>query len=98
MSTAVDGTLSVAQAALKEPGVKSFVLMSSIAAVRSFTKIATYTEEDWNTEVEAAVKEKGPDAGAMAIYSASKVAAERAFWQWVEQKQPHFSATALCPV
>jgi nucleoside-diphosphate-sugar epimerase len=98
MNTAINGTLSIAESALQEPSVKSLVLMSSIAAVRTITKVATFTEKDWNGEAEALVEEKGADAGGFAIYSASKVASERALWQWVEKKKPHFSVTALNPV
>lgn len=98
MNTSINGTLSIAESALKEPSVKSFVLMSSIAAVRFFADNGSFTEDNWNTKSGALVEEKGPDAGGFAIYAASKVAAERALWQLVENKKPHFSATALCPV
>lgn len=98
MDVALSGTLSIAESALNRPSIRSFVLMSSIVTVRSFTTEGTYTDEDWNTEIEPIVKEKGAAAGGILIYSASKIAAERAFWAWVDEKKPKFNTTSLCPV
>ncbi|KAH8645817.1 hypothetical protein BX600DRAFT_519386 [Xylariales sp. PMI_506] len=98
MRSAVEGTLSVARSALAEPSVKSFVYMSSVVTLRSFTTPGTYTESDWNTEVEDLVREKGGEAGGIPIYAASKLAAERALWKFAEEKKPAFSVTTLCPV
>ncbi|TGJ82431.1 hypothetical protein E0Z10_g6345 [Xylaria hypoxylon] len=99
IGTAVQGTLSILESALKAgESIKSFVLMSSIAAVRMTAPAPkTFTEEDWNTESEAAVKEAGEKAYGPMIYAASKAASERAFWDWVKRKEPPFGATALNP-
>ncbi|KAI0474034.1 NAD(P)-binding protein [Xylariaceae sp. FL0804] len=82
--------------------LRSFVLMSSVAAIRSSRgRVATYTEADWNEEVDEMIREQqGGDqqvSGHLA-YSASKVAAERAFWDFFNTKSPSFTATSLCPV
>ncbi|KAI0467187.1 NAD(P)-binding protein [Xylaria cf. heliscus] len=108
VGTAVQGSLSILESALKasaenkeaseEERLKSFVLMSSTAAVRmDVPSPVDFTEKDWNTQAEAAVKEAGDAAFGHVIYAASKVASERAFWNWVEEKKPPFAATALCP-
>ncbi|KAI0200833.1 hypothetical protein F4808DRAFT_450564 [Astrocystis sublimbata] len=79
-------------------GLESFVLMSSTSAVRmNVPDPKTFTEKDWNTQAETAVKEAGDKAFGHVIYAASKVASERAFWRWMEEKKPPFVATALCP-
>ncbi|KAI8955570.1 hypothetical protein F4801DRAFT_528257 [Xylaria longipes] len=106
VGTAVQGSLSILESALKvaseqtkeEECLKSFVLVSSVAAVRMHVPGAViFTEKDWNTQAEPAVKEAGHNAFGHIIYAASKVASERAFWNWVEEKKPPFAATALCP-
>ncbi len=108
VGTAVEGTLSILESALtavrkgaaeeEEKGITSFVLMSSVAAVRmQIPGPATFTEKDWNTRAEADVKEAGDKAFGHVIYAASKVASERAFWDWVKEKEPPFAASALNP-
>ncbi|KAI3324533.1 NAD(P)-binding protein [Xylariaceae sp. AK1471] len=99
VGTAVQGTLSILESALKaKDDLKSFVFMSSASAVRMrIPGPATFTEKDWNTQAEAQIKEDGDKAFGHVIYAASKVASERAFWDWVREKKPSFAATALCP-
>ncbi|KAI0190880.1 hypothetical protein EV127DRAFT_364434 [Xylaria flabelliformis] len=106
IGTAVQGSLSILESALKiasqekeeQQRLRSFVLISSVAAVRmNLPGPVTFTEKDWNTQAEAAVKEAGDKAYGHVIYAASKVASERAFWKWVEEKKPPFAATVLCP-
>ncbi|KAI1362708.1 NAD dependent epimerase/dehydratase [Xylaria arbuscula] len=115
IGTAVQGTLSILESALKataaasardegEDGsgiggsLGSFVMMSSVSAVRmNLPGPVTFTEKDWNTQAEADVREAGDKAFGHVIYAASKVASERAFWKWVEEKKPPFAATVLCP-
>ncbi|KAI0099241.1 NAD(P)-binding protein [Nemania sp. FL0031] len=104
IGTAVQGTLSILESALKMGGsgggLKSFVLMSSsVAAMRTNAPApAVFTEKDWNTHSEAEVRAAGEKAFGHVIYAASKAASERAFWGWVKEKKPSFVATALCPV
>ncbi|KAI1119113.1 NAD(P)-binding protein [Nemania sp. NC0429] len=109
VGTAVRGTLSILESALKEAssaaekgeeknGLTSFVLMSSTSAVRSAVPgPAVFTEKDWNTQAEDNVREAGDEAFGHVIYAASKVASERAFWDWMKEKKPPFVATSLCP-
>lgn len=108
IGTAVQGTLSILESALKvasseegkgkENSLRSFVLMSSVAAIRMRVPgPIVFDEKDWNTMAEAEVKEAGDKAFGHVIYAASKVASERAFWDWVKEKKPSFAATVLNP-
>jgi nucleoside-diphosphate-sugar epimerase len=100
----VAGTLSCLQAAAKEPSVKRFVLTSSSAAVRSLqayrgTDTVSADEYDEQTlalsrNIPAALP---PMQKFMIAYFASKVAAEQAFWEWIKDNKPHFSANAVLP-
>ncbi|KAI0975387.1 NAD(P)-binding protein [Xylaria arbuscula] len=82
----------------KEKDLRSFILMSSASAVREPRPgPMAFTEKDWNTTVEAEVREAGDRAFGHVIYAASKVASERAFWDWVETNKPPFAASALNP-
>ncbi|KAI1267533.1 NAD(P)-binding protein [Xylariaceae sp. FL1019] len=101
MDTAVQGTLSVLEAAASHgKDVKSFVLMSSIVAVGTGgTRPGPYsfTEKDWNDAAVDQLREQGDKAFGHLIYVASKVASERAFWKWIEGNKPAFVGTSLCP-
>lgn len=104
LRTTVAGTLGCLQAAAKEPSVKRFVLTSSSAAVRSLqayrgTEPVSADEYDEQT---LALAENIPAAlppmqKFMIAYFASKVAAEKAFWEWLKNNKPHFSANAVLP-
>ena len=97
---AVNGTKTILESALHAgPQLKSFVVLSSIAAVRSLAPAPyTFTEKDWNDWAEPVVAAKGKDAPGMAIYSASKVAAEKTFWAFRDEKRPPFALSSLNPV
>ncbi|KAL1406832.1 hypothetical protein Q8F55_006241 [Vanrija albida] len=83
---AVDGvTHLLASVAKFAPGVQRIVQMSSVGAVATVGKGAvpepvTYTEADWNTEALDVCEQQGAAAAPNYKYSASKIAAERAFW------------------
>lgn len=98
--TAVQGTLSVLNSAFSQGSstLKSFVFMSSIAAVFN-NKAApyVYTEKDWNNVSEDLVASLGKKAPGPQIYSASKAAAEKAFWKFRDEKKPSFSMSAVNP-
>ena len=71
---AVDGTLNVLQACRDSKSVKRVVLTSSIAAISGGFengKEKAYTEEDW------------PNADDLSPYAKSKLLAEKAAWQFV---------------
>ncbi|KAF4959509.1 hypothetical protein FSARC_10714 [Fusarium sarcochroum] len=96
---AVQGTLSVLKSAATEPSIKSVVLMSSIAAILDIKKElpARFTEADWNDAALATVKKLGKESPKPLIYFASKVAGERAFWEFRDETKPSFAMTALNP-
>jgi nucleoside-diphosphate-sugar epimerase len=95
---AIEGTLHALEAAHKEPSVKSFVLMSSIASIIS-TKEApyTFTEADWNDEAGQLVTQLGKETPSWVIYAASKAAGERALWSFRDKKNPKFTVTSVNP-
>ncbi|KAG8672760.1 hypothetical protein FPOAC1_006046 [Fusarium poae] len=103
INSSVQGTLSVLESAIKEPGLKSFVYMSSIVTVRGQAPKNPekgYTEEDWNDQIEDALSKAGVDATGHQIYVASKLKAERAFWEFRKNRadEVNFTMTAVNPV
>jgi nucleoside-diphosphate-sugar epimerase len=99
LKSAINGTVRALESAVKEPKIKSFVLMSSITAMLQMNRTGdyTYTEADWNTFAEAAVAEQGKANPGRIIYSASKTAAERALWKFRDEHKPSFTVTAINP-
>ncbi|KAH6883771.1 D-lactaldehyde dehydrogenase [Coprinopsis sp. MPI-PUGE-AT-0042] len=84
---AIKGTVGVLESALKyKNGIKRVVVTSSLAAVASYSDpqgpSGDFTEEDWNETSVKTVEEKGIEAGVMEVYSASKVLAEKAAWDF----------------
>lgn len=53
----------------------------------------TYTEDDWNSFSPAEVAEHGKNTEGVHIYRASKVASERAFWDFQKEHQKEISFT-----
>ena len=99
LRAAIQGTVRALESAHKEPSIKSFVFMSSIAAVAiPREEDYTFTEADWNTVAEDAVKELGKATPGPLIYTASKVAAERALWRFRDEHKPKFTVSAINPV
>ena len=83
------GPLNLLRAASTEPSVKRVVLTSSMAAVLDEPMSDhIYTEADWNT---ASSLSRNP-------YYFSKAQAERAAWQFVEEKQPGFDLVCINPM
>jgi nucleoside-diphosphate-sugar epimerase len=98
---AIDGILRALESAHKESTVKSFIFMSSIAAVLHHLERPediVFDESDWNTEAEDLLAQLGKDAPGPIIYSASKTAAEKALWKFRDEQHPAFSVTAIQPV
>ncbi|KAJ3532941.1 hypothetical protein NM208_g8207 [Fusarium decemcellulare] len=100
--SAVQGTLGILNSAINEPGLKAFVYMSSIVAVRGRGpkyQGRAVTEEDWNDEAEETLAEAGAEVTGHQIYAASKVKAERAFWDFRAKNASKisFSMTAINP-
>lgn len=103
IKASVQGTLSILESAIKEPGLKSFVYMSSIVTIRGQSPKYPdkgYTEEDWNDQIEDALSKAGTDATGHQIYVASKLKAERAFWEFqkTHADKVNFTMTAVNPV
>ncbi|KAF6811911.1 nad dependent epimerase [Colletotrichum plurivorum] len=103
IGSAVKGTTGIMRSALREPGIKSFVYMSSIVAVRGQGpqwQGRSATEEDWNDQAEDALAELGDKPTGHSIYAVSKVRAERAFWKFREEHagEVKFAMSAVNPV
>ncbi|KAH6910649.1 D-lactaldehyde dehydrogenase [Coprinopsis sp. MPI-PUGE-AT-0042] len=98
---AIKGTVRVLESALKyKDGIKRIVVTSSLGAVSSLTEgPRAYTEEDWNEYSLKEVEEKGAEAGVLVIYSASKVLAERAAWDFYKnhKDEVEWDLTIICP-
>jgi nucleoside-diphosphate-sugar epimerase len=96
---AVHGTTEVLQSALSQPQIQAVVVMSSNASMRydKGTPVQSFDETDWNLAILDTVAKLGNKANHMQIYSASKVRAEQALWDFVKEKKPHFSVAAINP-
>ncbi|TVY75622.1 putative NADPH-dependent methylglyoxal reductase GRP2, partial [Lachnellula suecica] len=84
------------------PQLSSVVVTSSVAAIIDPREDLeyTYTEADWAAgALEQAEKdnEAGVSTPAGRLYSASKTAADRAFWQFRETHKPKFAMTTINP-
>ncbi|KEF62746.1 uncharacterized protein A1O9_00719 [Exophiala aquamarina CBS 119918] len=98
----VAGTRNALDAAAKSGSVRSFVLTSSsiAACMPEFVKPNVVVDEySWNQGAPAAAysKETPAEALPLMIYAASKTLGERALWDWVAWKHPHFSVNAVLP-
>ncbi|KAG8853838.1 methylglyoxal reductase (NADPH-dependent) gre2 [Tulasnella sp. 330] len=102
----VRGTVGILSSLKKHsPYVKRVVITSSYAAILTSKKpgpgqeVATIDESDWNTLSAIEVEQKGRGAGGLQIYRASKVLAERAAWNFVEQNKDSisFDLVTICP-
>ncbi|CAH0050413.1 unnamed protein product [Clonostachys solani] len=95
---AVNIVNGVLESASKHPSVNNVVLLSSVSAIRrSGSGPYTFTEKDWNTEVEAMFKTDPDNMSGGMIYRAAKVAAERAFWKYKETNKPRFAMASVNP-
>lgn len=98
---AVAGVKSILKAAAQEPSVKRFVFTSSIVAARipmvgDDTRVVRDT---WNdAAVQAAWAPPPYEASrGMYTYAASKVAAEKELWKFVDEQKPHFAVNVIAP-
>ncbi|KAJ5606603.1 hypothetical protein N7510_009384 [Penicillium lagena] len=98
---AVKGVRSIMEAALTEPMVKELVFTSSfLATAMAVPGINTHVDDNtWNDTASQLAwapppyepKRAGP------VYSASKVASEKAVWEFVKEKNPHFTVNVISP-
>jgi nucleoside-diphosphate-sugar epimerase len=97
----VAGTSSILEAALSEPSVKSLVYTSSfLAAVMPFPgNDAVVKQDSWNDFALEGAWAAPPyePSRAPLVYAASKVAAEKAIWKFIEDRKPPFSVNTILP-
>ncbi|KAF2737933.1 NAD(P)-binding protein [Polyplosphaeria fusca] len=101
LHAAIHGTKTLLTSAYTHAGptLKTIVLISSIAAIRNQTPAPyTFSETDWNDYAESEVQRLGTDTPGPVIYSASKTASEKAFWEFRDTVHPSFTMTAINPV
>ncbi|KAH6890915.1 D-lactaldehyde dehydrogenase [Coprinopsis sp. MPI-PUGE-AT-0042] len=101
---AIKGTVGVLESALKyQNGIKRVVITSSLVAVASFADAnglnRTFADQDWNESSVKVVEEKGAEAGLLDIYSASKVLAEKAAWDFYNKHKTevNWDLTVIAP-
>jgi nucleoside-diphosphate-sugar epimerase len=97
----VKATLSILNAALKEPSVKQFVYTGSIVATAMLVpgnteNITKYSWNDAVLEIAWAPPPYNPDR-TFPVYMASKVAAEKALWKFVDEEKPPFAVNVVTP-
>lgn len=95
---AINGTVNILESVVKNaPSVTRVVITSSFAAIVDLSKGLrsghTYTEEDWNPETYDVAKSSNWGVA----YCASKALAERAAWDFVENRKPNFTISAINP-
>ncbi|KAH8806075.1 hypothetical protein F5884DRAFT_681009 [Xylogone sp. PMI_703] len=97
----VDGVKSILNAATMEPSVQRFVFTSSIvAAAIPMAGVDTHVERNTfcDDAVQAAWAPPPYDASrGVFVYMASKVAAEKAVWEFAEDKKPKFDISVVSP-
>lgn len=106
----VAGVNSILTATAKEPSVREIAFTSSIAVATMLiaaqdasmliaAKNAWVDRNTWNEMAVQAFLAPPPyePSRVMFTYAASKVAAEKALWQFVEEKKPHYNVSAICP-
>ncbi|KAI0515441.1 hypothetical protein F5B22DRAFT_646715 [Xylaria bambusicola] len=93
---AVNSVNSIMASAMKEPTVRSFVYTSSQAAATKSKPNQEFVvnRDSWNTDVEVYTTEKGDPA---LVYSASKLQAERAVWDFAKKYNPNFVVNTVVP-
>jgi nucleoside-diphosphate-sugar epimerase len=97
----VSGVSTILEAAVKEPSVKEFVYTGSgLAATSSYKGNKTHVGRDtWNDAVVQyawSPPPYGPER-AFPVYAASKVAAEKEVWRFVDEEKPHFTVNVVSP-
>lgn len=98
----VAATTSILTSCLKEPTIKSFVLTSSsTAACRATANVKrTINSNSWNEDdVREAWKPESEwqEGHEWIVYGASKTEAEKALWNFRDEKKPAFTTNAVLP-
>ncbi|KAI0315465.1 hypothetical protein OF83DRAFT_1164781 [Amylostereum chailletii] len=95
---AVDGTLNILCSARDAESVKRFFFLGSMGSAVMTAKDPTkevITRDDWNIMTEEAVKNLDDPFIGFHIYIGSKLAAEKAAWNFVSKEKPSFSLTTI---
>lgn len=96
-----EGVRNILRSAAKTSSVKRFVLTSSSSAVLFPipNKKISVGVEDWNEEALKQAWAPPPYTSdrAFAVYAASKVAGEKAFWKFFQDEKPNFLGTTILP-
>ncbi|EJU01451.1 NADP-binding protein [Dacryopinax primogenitus] len=94
----VVGTRNIMRVASKRPRVKHVVIVSSLAAVVDYREGLNperqYTPNDW---APASWEEAARTDDSTYVWTASKIFAERAAWDFLQQEKPQFFITTFCP-
>lgn len=97
----VAGTKSLLEAATKESSVKQFVYTSSLAAMFSpqLDDTTRLTASTWNDKAVEQAWAPPPyePTRAFNVYAASKIEAEKAIWEFADEKHPHFTINSVVP-
>jgi len=97
----VNGIKAILEEAQSEPSIKRFVYTSSSNAatrplIRETRHVDTCSWNDEILEVAWAPPPYEPDR-AYAVYAASKVACERAAWEYIQERVPSFTLNTVLP-
>jgi nucleoside-diphosphate-sugar epimerase len=97
----VNGINAILKEAQSTPSVKRFVYTSSSnAATRPLVGEPKHVDStSWNDDIlgEAWAAPPYKDSRAYAVYAASKVACERAAWNFMQEERPHFAFNTVLP-
>lgn len=95
---AITGTRNLVEATKLEPKIKRVVLTASFSSMINLEtfpdKGRTFTDDDWNPATYEQAKTHTMPAF---VYSASKVLAERLFWEFIEKEKPSWAGSTICP-
>lgn len=97
----VADAISILNAAINEPSVKSFVYASSLGATTTLTPgndvyVMKDAYNDFATKAPLAPSPYEPGWD-MLTYMMSKIAAEKTMWEFAEQRRPHFTISSVVP-
>ncbi|KAH8892860.1 NAD(P)-binding protein [Thozetella sp. PMI_491] len=97
----VDLATNLLKSAAKTASVKRFVFTSSQAVLPSLTEPGVINGKSWNPNADGIVSyawaEPHTEDKAAAIYVASKISAERACWEFMEEEKPGFVLNTVIP-
>ncbi|KAK4206662.1 hypothetical protein QBC37DRAFT_444935 [Rhypophila decipiens] len=91
------------EAACKTPSVKRFVFTSSLATLPSAREEVDITSSSWapDSVIESAwaIQDSGlpEEQKGLVVYAASKILAERACWDFMRERAPHFVLNTVVP-